>query len=126
MAWDMRKQWSFVKWMKDTGANKAPNVKVLYDNEVRKLREAVRDRDWWEEPNDSVVVKKYDEGAVIRIPLGIKDKDMKEEAETFAELLWMSATPSQYDCTGQLFTVWQSVHYMNEQWWVWQRNTLDV
>ena len=112
-----------IRFLKENGVHKGGALKVFYDNDVKKLRSALKESDYCG-LNTEIVVKQWDDGRIIRIPLG--EMPDYETAELFAEQLRIHYVPSQYDCTGQLFTSWQSVHYMGGQWWMWQCNCLDV
>lgn len=118
-----REMFSEIKFLKDNGAHKG-GLKSLYDRDVRLLRERLKKSDYWGLDNGEIVVKDRGDSAIIRIPIG--QYPDRETAEMFAENFRIHCTPSQYDCTGQLFTMWQSVHYMAGEYWLWQCNCLDV
>lgn len=124
MNYEMKKQlFSEIRFLRENGVHKGGALKVLYDNDVKRLREALKESDYWGLDTE-IVVKDRGDSAIIRIPLG-QFPDI-HTAELFAELLRRKYIPSQYDCTGQLFTAWQSVHYLNGEYWFWQCNCLDV
>lgn len=117
-----RQMFKEIKFLKDNGAHKG-GLKPLYDRDVRLLRKRLKESDYWGLDNE-IVVKQCDDCAIIRIPIGqYPDRDT---AELFAEFLRRKYVPTPYDCTGQLFTRWQEVHYMAGEYWLWQCNCLDV
>lgn len=119
---NLRQMFSEVKFLRDNDAHKG-GLKPLYDRDVRLLRDRLKESDYWGLDTE-IVVKNRDTSAIIRIPLG--EMPNRETAELFAEQLRIKYVPTYYDCTVQLFTRWQSVHYMAGQWWLWQCNCLDV
>ena len=121
---DKRKWYSELKYLKESGAHKGV-LKLLYDEKVRLLRRENKLSDYYG-LDDEVVVMNFPDIAIIRKPLGIIDKDAKYEAECLAEAFRINYRPTYYDCTGQLYTRWQEVHYMAGQWWLWQCNCVDI
>ena len=111
-----------IKFLKENLAHKG-GLKPVYDNIVRQLRDRLKESDYCG-LDIEIVVKQWDDGAIIRIPIG-QYPDI-QTAELFAEQLRRKYVPTYYDCTGQLFTRWQSVHYMAGEYWLWQCNCLDV
>ena len=98
---------------------KTCGVKPMYDDFVREIRRRRRPAD------DAVIVKSFcDTSWIVRLPLG--DIPDREAAETIAEALRLERPNSPYDCTGITFTQWQEVHFLGEQWWLWQSNAVDV
>lgn len=95
------------------------SLKPIYDDCVREIRRRRRP------VGDDVLVKAFgDTSWIIRTPLGeIPDRGT---AEIIAEALRYERPNSPYDCTGQVFTRWQEVHFLGGQWWLWQHNSMDV
>lgn len=118
----LRERFREIKFLKDNCAHKG-GLKPFYDEEVRQLRKRLKESDYWGLDTE-IVVKQRDDSAIIRIPIG--QYPDKETAELFAEQLRRKYVPTYYDCTGQLFTRWQEVHYMAGEYWLWQNNALDV
>lgn len=112
-----------IRFLKENGVHKSSALKPLYDNKVKMLRDANKESDYYGLDNQIVVKNDWDR-AIIRFPIG--QYPDRQTAEDFAENFRIHCMPSQYDCTGQLFTAWQSVHYLNGEWWCWQCNCLDV
>lgn len=124
MNYKMKKQlFSEIRFLRENGVHKGGALKVFYDNDVKRLRQALKESNYWGLDNQ-IVIKNDLDRAIIRFPIG--QYPDRETAEMFAENFRIHYTPSQYDCTGQLFTTWQSVHYLNGEWWCWQCNCLDV
>lgn len=114
---------SEIRFLRENGVHKGSALKTLYDNKVKMLRDANKESDYYGLDNQIVVKNDWDR-AIIRFPIG--QYPDRQTAEDFAEQFRIHCVPSQYDCTGQLFTSWQSVHYLNGEWWLWQCNCLDV
>lgn len=120
----MKKQlFSEIRFLRENGAHKGGALKVFYDNYVKRLRQALKESDY-SGLDMQIIVKNYDDGAMIRFPIG--QYPDRETAEIFADMLRIHYVPTWYDCTGQLFTAYQTVHYLNGEWWCWQRNVYDI
>lgn len=119
----MRTLFREVKFLRDNGVHKGSGLKGFYDIEVKRLRAALKETDY-SGLDMQIVVKNYDDGEMIRFPIG--QYPDKETAEIFADMLRIHHVPTWYDCTGQLFTAYQTVHYMAGEWWCWQRNVYDI
>lgn len=119
----LRERFREIKFLRDNNVHKGGALKDLYDEDVKILRRILKESDYWGLDTE-IVVKDRGDSAIIRIPIG--QYPDKETAELFAEHLRIKYYPTYYDCTGQLFTQWQSVHYMAGEWWLWQCNCLDV
>lgn len=64
---------------------------------------------------------------ISKYPLPGWIKTKEEAIEFFEEYEWMRCTPSQYDCTGQMFTYGYCVFQKSDgRWWVYHRIALDV
>lgn len=118
-----RELWREVKFLRDNGVHKGGALKPLYDEKIGRLRDENEKTDYTG-LNIEIVVKQWDDGVIVRIPIG-QYPDI-QTAEMFAENFRIQYVPTYYDCTGQLFTSWQSVHYMAGEYWLWQCNCLDV
>lgn len=112
----LRQNFAWVRWLKEHDKEMK-----LYPEEVRQLRVRLTHGD----NDDRVFIKNDWDRAVYRFPLG--QFETREEAEKYADTWYRyEATPSQYDCTGQIATAWQSVHYWKGQYWCWQADYADV
>lgn len=112
-----------IRFLRENGVHKGGALKLLYDDKVKRLRKALKESDYYGLDNQIVVKNDWDR-AIIRFPIG--QYPDRQTAEDFAEQFRIHYVPSQYDCTGQMFASWQSVHYLNGEWWCWQYNCLDV
>ena len=122
MATKLEKQESWVQFLKKEGFDRKNHcLHNIYVTEMKKLRELRKER---YDSDGTILIKGDWDRCIVRIPLG--DMPNRETAELFAEQMRIQYTWRDYDCTGQLFTRWQSVHYMGGQWWLWQCNCLDV
>ena len=52
--------------------------------------------------------------------------DIAPSAEYFDEYEWIHAEPSQYDCTGQVFTSWRHIFPRNGRFYVYHCFGVDV
>lgn len=118
-----RELWREVRFLRENGVHKGGALKSLYDEKIGRLRDE-NEKTNYSGLNYEIIVKQWDDAAIVRIPIG-QYPDI-ETAELFAEKLRIKYFPTYYDCTGQLFTRWQSVHYMAGEYWLWQCNCFDV
>ena len=51
---------------------------------------------------------------------------LEDAAEYFDEYEWIHAEPSQYDCTGQVFTSWRHIFPRNGRFYVYHCLAVDV
>lgn len=120
MSWSIRQQVKWVQRLKTEGCDKKEHpMYSYYVSEVQSLRKMFNKKNG----DDYVVVKQYDDGAIIRFPIG--QWSNLETAKEYAENFRMYCR-SPYDCSGELFTAWQEVHFWQGQYWCWQCNCLDV
>ena len=61
---------------------------------------------------------------LVELPLWITDKETAEEWFEAKEV--MECRPSQYDCTGQLFTAWYKIFKRRGSWWAYHCIAMDV
>ena len=61
---------------------------------------------------------------LVELPEFIETQDMVDEY--FEENIRLVYIPSQYDCTGQLFTNWYKPVKRNDRWYVYHSVSMDV
>lgn len=61
---------------------------------------------------------------LIKMPKWVETKD---DAEIYyEEVVRLTATPSQYDCTGQHFSWGHCLCCRNGEWWVYDKRAIDI
>lgn len=120
MAWSKRQQVKWIQHLKAEGCDRKDHrMHDYYVSELRSLRKMLNKS----EEKDYVFIKGDWDWAVIRFPIG-QWSDL-ETAKEYAENFKLYCH-SPYDCSGELFTAWQEVHYWQGQYWCWQSNHLNV
>ena len=112
-------------WKKESGLRNNP---FINERIIKKLKEGIRD--YFKRSNQNTVnLVKWDSDGdcmIIREDLPGKIR-MKEAAEDwFLYHKYREATPSPYDCTGQLFTAWYKIFKRNEKYVVYHCICRDV
>ena len=75
------------------------------------------------------IVKDYYDGSCIQLEQLPDELDSYTEDEVQEWFMWnryMTATPSQYDCTGQLFTNWFKLTRRRGHWFAYHSISRDV
>lgn len=76
---------------------------------------------------DRKIINETDYGSyVLLIELPEFVKTMEDACEYFDEYERLTYVPSQYDCTGQLFTNWYKPVKRNGRWYVYHSISMDV
>lgn len=93
----------------------------LYVETVRSLREFCR------RESDRRIIEESDYGsytALVELPAYVENEEDAEE--WFEEEERREYVPSQYDCTGQSFTMWYKMVKRRGRWYCYHRIGLDV
>ena len=112
-------------------------VNVNFYNEFKRIREAPEPllkramRKFMREqpPCREWIVKDYYDGSCIQLEQLPDELDSYTEGEVQEWFMWnryMTATPSQYDCTGQLFTNWFKLTRRRGHWFAYHSIGRDV
>ena len=105
---------------KETG-----NVKTLEKliDRKRKLREHLKG-----EPVKYVCINRYtdNDNAIWKHFLPVEIKDRESAIDYFNTHLAMECRPSQYDCTGQLFTIDAVPAFQNGHWVIYHSVGMDI
>lgn len=122
---DLRRAYSYLRFFREHEKNDAllaPNAREC----AAALKKAIRG--YTHRPlHEDVIVKDYGiDGYVIRFPLPdhIDSKTMAKAY--FEDRCKYHYRPSQYDCTGQLFTRWYKLFLRNGRWWAYHSVGCDV
>lgn len=122
---DLRRAYSYLRFFREhekNGALLAPNAREC----AAALKKAIRG--YTHRPlHEDVIVKDYGiDGYVIRLPLPDRIKTEEQAKHYFETQIYMECRPSQYDCTGQLFTSWYKLFLRNGRWWAYHSVGCDV
>lgn len=96
-----------------------------YEETIKEMKKAIRL--YLNRPREErYIVKDYGiDGYVERYPAPAECETLEDVDEWFMETQWIHMIPSQYDCTGQLFTSWYKPAYLNGRWFVYHSVSCD-
>lgn len=102
-------------------ASASPKMKDYTDRLKKAIRE-YRDRTASEER----VVRNSSDSLLTVFPLPRNLETEEKAAEYFEANHYRECTPSPYDCTGQIFTVWYKIFRRGGQFWAYHATAMDV
>lgn len=112
---------TFYQELTDEDPNWAEVLKEKIKTLKKRIREYVK-----KEKMDHFCIKSDCDGYIEKILLPDRI-DSKEEADIwFKENEYRTCKPSQYDCTGQLFTGWYRIFHINDRYVAYHCLCMDV
>lgn len=98
----------------------------LTDDKLRELRQAVKEYslEWEDEWGFKLVSSDYEDTLWKLFVPG--EHFTEEEKKETREEMWIHCMPSQYDCTGQIFTQWIDFFDVPGGTWVYHKKGMDV
>lgn len=120
---DLRVAYEILSILADKGLE-AKNSEKLKEHTIR-IKRAIREYQGCRFDHAQVVRSDYDSLLVV-FPLPDHLENIEDATAYFLDNYFREAYPSDYDCTGQIFTIWYKIFRRRGQFWAYHSTAMDV
>lgn len=105
---ELRNAYSEISLYNSIVENRFTSISAKLQERIKKVKKAIRKYNR-KEPKPVIIKDNGIDGWIEKIVLPENIRTRKEADEYFLTNEYMECSPSQYDCTGQLFTSWYKI-----------------